>query len=298
MLIESHLTGVRDRMLALRSLPNYAGLRDESVLFIAEHARERRFRAGEMLLVPDVPLERIYMLVGGSVAVTRHGKTQTIVAPGAVGILGCLAGEIDGWSAVAAEDTLTLELPVTAFLRNLEEDFAILRNSLRILSGRAVDARGKLPVKPERAPPVELGTLPERDPTLCELVIGLRTSNSPFAFANMDAIIEVARRMEMMRLPAGHVLFEVGEPSTFSIRIQYGRVRCMAPTGEHVDVGFGMVLGALDAWGQRPRSYSAICETDVVVYRTPYEEFLTVLEMHPSLALSMLKGIAASLIPR
>jgi hypothetical protein len=46
--VEAPLHGIRDRMLALRSLPNLAGLRDESLLYMVEAARERRFRTGEV----------------------------------------------------------------------------------------------------------------------------------------------------------------------------------------------------------------------------------------------------------
>lgn len=297
MLIEAPLHGVRDRMLALRSLPNYANLRDDSLLFIAEHARERRFRPGEVLLEEGVPVERIYIIVAGSVTLSRAGKPVTVIeAPGGVGILSSLAGDPDGRLAAAATDTLTLEIPTSAFISNLEEDFALMRNSLRILSGKALESRGNLPVHPKNAPLVDVGEYPDREQTLCERIIGLRSGQSPFANANMDAVFEVARRMTLHRVEPGKMIFDIGEPSTFSARINYGRVRCTAPSGEHVDVGMGMVLGALDSWSGTPRSFSARAETQVIYYQTPYESFLTVLEMHPSLAMTMLRGIAQSLL--
>jgi CRP-like cAMP-binding protein len=295
--VESPLHGIRDRMLALRSLPNFAGLRDESLLYMVEAARERRFRTGEVLLSEGVPVDRIYIVIGGKVTLSRQGKTFLVVeAPGAVGILAAMAHDQAGWHAVANADTLTLEIPVTAFLSNLAEDFGLLRNSLRIMGGMALNARGNLPVKPERAKPPEMGVYPERDATLVERIITLQGTPGPFSSANMDAIIEICRRMTVMRVEAGHTFFNIGEPSSFSIRINYGHLRCTAESGEHVDVGAGMVLGALDAWAGRPRSYTARAETRVVCWRTPVEDFLAVLEMHPSLALSLLKGLAAGLI--
>ena len=72
MLIDSRLHGVRDRLLALRTMPNYAGLADESLLFIAEHARERRFRAGEPLFAVDAPLTRMHFLIHGRVTTARQ----------------------------------------------------------------------------------------------------------------------------------------------------------------------------------------------------------------------------------
>ncbi len=297
MFVETPLYGVRDRMLALRSLPNFAGLRDESLVIIAEHARERRFRAGDELLSEGEAVDRIYIVIGGQVTISRQGKTVLVVeGNGGVGILSAIAHDPVGWRAVADRDTLTLEIPSSAFLENLEQDYGLLRNSLRLMAITALAAHNNLPINPRLAKPVVLGTYPEREPTLVELIIALRSSASPFATANMDAIIEVCRRMTLVRFEPGHQLFNVGDPATFSLRINYGRVRCTAASGEHVDVGSGTVLGALDGWSGRPRSYAARAETAVVCYRTPTEEFLAVLEMHPGLALSLLEGIAASLI--
>jgi CRP-like cAMP-binding protein len=299
MLMESHLHGIRDRMLALRSLPNYASLRDESLLYIAEHARERRFRNGETLLEEGRPVDRIYIVITGKVTINRRGKLFTVIeAPGGVGVLGALAHDPEGWHAVANVDTITLEIPVTAFIANLEDDYALLRNSLRILSMQALRSRGNLPLHPARAKPVELGTYPDREPTLVERIIALRANASPFMNANMDAIIEIARRMKLMHFDEGATLFEIGEPSTYSLRVNYGHIRCTAPNGESVDVGNEFVLGALDAFAGRPRSYTAKAMSKIVCYRTPIEDFLAVIEMHPSVGLTLCRGLATSLIAR
>jgi CRP-like cAMP-binding protein len=299
MFIEAPLHGVRDRMLALRSLPNFGGLNDESIIQIAEHTRERRFAAGDELYREGEPVEKIYIIISGAVTTSKQGKTfMVITGNGAVGILSTIAHDPTGWRAVADKDTLTLELPAQVFLSSLKEDFGLLRNALRIMSSMALEKRGKLPMRPEHAKPPELGVYPERDPTLIDTILALRTSAGPFMTANMDALFEVARRMSVHRYEAGQMLFDIGDPSTFSVRILYGKIRCTAASGDHVDVGSGMVLGAMDSWSALPRSYSARAETKVVAVKTPAEDFLSVLEMHPSLALGLLKGVASSLIAR
>ncbi len=299
MLIDGALHGVRDRLLALRTMPNYAGLEDESLLFIAEHARERRFRAGEALFAQDEPLTRMHFLIHGRVATARREAPHQIIdAPGAVGVLAALAGEEEGWSATAAVESLTLEIPVAAFLDNLEEDFALLRNSLRVVAGRVLEISGNLPVHPSRAPAVEVGPAPERDPTLSEIVVAqlANTKASPYANSNMEALVELTRRMRIERAPPGKTLFEVGDPATFSFLVHHGRVRCTAASGEHVDVGPGMSLGSLDGFAARRRSFSARTETAVIGYRTHVEEALAVFEMHPGLALSVLRDLSRRLI--
>jgi CRP-like cAMP-binding protein len=296
MFVDAPLHGIRDRMLAIKALPNFKGLSDESLLQIAEHARERRFRAGEQLLVEGKPVECIYIVISGAVTTSRQDKTFLVITGnGAVGILSAFANDPVGWKAVADSDTLTLEIPVTVFLSGIKEDFGLLRNALRAMATMALKARGHLPVRPEPGRVVDIGVYPDRDPTLVERLMALR-SQRVFKTANMDALIEICRRMSLVRVEAGHVFFSIGDPSTYSLRIAYGRVRCTAAGGEHVDVGTGAVLGALDAWAGSAHSYAAVAETPIVGYNTPTEDFLAVLEMHPNLALTLLQVLAASLI--
>lgn len=298
MYVESHLRSLRDRLLALRSLPGFKGLRDETLLEIGEHARERRFRRGERLLAADVPVDRLYIVFAGKVLIDFHGAPLlTVDGNGSVGFLSVIAGVPLGWSAVAEADTLTLEVPASAFLASLEEEFPLLRAILRVVAGLVVESRGNLPVASAGAPPPEQGTMPERDPTLVERIIMLRTGRSLFATANMDALIELCRRMTWHRVEEGHVFFQVGDPSSFSMRINAGLVRCTAANGDHVDVGSEMVLGAMDAFADRPRSYAARALTPVSYSSTDRESFLAVIEMHPMLAMNMLRAMARGLIP-
>jgi CRP-like cAMP-binding protein len=298
MFAETSLHGLRDRMLALRSLPNFAGVRDESLLYVVESSRERRFMPGEILFDEATPVDHVYFLVGGKITITRHGKPFLVVeGAGGIGVIAALADDRLGWRAVADRESLALELPLDSFRENLEEDFGLLRNSLRLIAGMSLRTRGNLPVKPDQAKPAELGVYPERDATLVERVIALRSAPAgPFATANMDAIIDLCRGMVVERVDAGHTFWNVGDPTTFSLRLIYGCVRCATATGEHVDMGAGSMIGILDGWSGRPRSFSARAETPVVAYRTLNEASLAVLEMHPRVALQMLKGMARSLI--
>lgn len=296
MFADRPLHGLRDRMLALRSLPAFAGMADESALHMIESSRERRFRAGDALFTAATPLESIYFVINGDVSVSHNGKQfSSSRRTGAIGVTAALSNIRTGWHGVAERDTLALELPSEIFRANLEEDFTLLRNTLRIISAMALESRGNLPAKPQ--PQGELGEYPTRDLTLVERVLELRGSPGPFANANMEATIDMCRLMETIHVEPGHLLFDLGEPSAYSLRISYGRVRCTVATGEHVDVGAGMVLGVLDAWSSQPRSYSARAETAAVVTRTSNEDALSVLEMHPTVAFRMLVGLATSLVP-
>lgn len=296
MFVEAPLAGIRDRMLAIKALPYFEGLGDESLLQIAEHARERRFRTGEHLLEEGQPVDKIYIVISGAVTTSRQGKTFLVVhGNGAVGVMSALANDQVGWKAVADQDSLTLEIPVTAFLAALREDFGLLRGALRAISLIALRARGQLPVAPDPDRVVELGTMLDHDLTLAELLIELR-GQPMFGVANMDALIEMCRHMTLLRVEAGHRFFSIGDPAATSLRIVYGRVRCTAASGEEVDVGSGQVIGSLAAWSGMPHSYSAVAQTTVQAYQSSTEDFLAILEMHPGLALTLLGGLAGTLI--
>ncbi len=296
MLIENPLHGLRDRLLVMRSMPNFAALADQDLTFVAEHARERRFKKGE-LLFDDERVDRLHIVLAGKVTVTRDGKLVTVIENnGAVGTLALLALDDGRWRAVADADTLVLTVPEAAVRAALKESFPFYRNSLRLTAMTILKRRGNLPMSPSGAAPAVPGERPDRQATLVERMIQLRTRGGPFASGNMDALIELARRTTEFEVPAGHVFWEIGDPSSSSLRIIYGILRCTAADGSAVRVGTEFVLGGMDAWSLQPRSYSAIAETDVVAYRTEVEDFLEVLELQPDLAVELLRTLARALI--
>lgn len=295
MFVDTPLQGLRDRMLALRSLPAFAEMSDEGALHLIESSRERRFRAGDVMFSENAPLDSVFLVITGEVDVTRNGKAfQSGVSTGVIGGIAALANERTGWHGVANRPTLALELPSDTFRANVEEDFVLLRATLRFMSAMALRARGNLP--PKRVLK-ELGEYPARDNTLVERVLELRNSPGLFREANMEAIVDLCRLMETVRVEPGHLFFDIGDPSAYSLRVNYGRIRCTSATGEHIDVGDGMVIGVMDAWSMQPRSYSARAETRCVVTRTYNEDALAVFEMHPAVAFRMVVDLATSLVP-
>jgi CRP-like cAMP-binding protein len=102
--------------------------------------------------------------------------------------------------------------------------------------------------------------------------------------------------MREVRYPAGHLIWSAGDFSTHSLSIDYGRVRCTAPDGKHVDVAKGFNIGVMDVWGARRRVYEARTQTEVIAYRTEFESFLTILETHIEVGQEVLRGFARTLI--
>jgi CRP-like cAMP-binding protein len=294
MLDDNPLETLRDRMFLLRSLPNFAPLDDESLSLISEHARGRHFGKGETLIAEGEPVANLYFVLDGAVRVTKNGQHVALVErPMGVGVSAFLARDPEGCSAVAERDAKTLELPSQALIEAMEVRFPILRNSLRLMAQNLVRKRGDLPIRPDRAPPAQLGDHFTRPRTLVEKILAVKSAPL-FKDANLDSVSELARCSREVRLTAGERIFEIGDRADFQLRIVYGQVRCTAADGQSVVVGADFNLGGLDAMGEGKRSYSAVADTEVIAYRMQTADFLSVLETHFDLAIGLLSVLARS----
>lgn len=289
------LRGVRDRVLQLRALPSFAALDEDALILMAEDARVRVFHRGAHLLSQGRPVDRVFVVTGGRVEVRRKDVLLAVVDEGEVGLLALLAGDAHGVDAVALEPTTCLEIPADSVHRNMHESFAITRNTVRLLARELLERRGNLPVPPGTLAETDVGMWRTRPLTLVEKLLLLRAT--PLGqMANLDAAAEMARAMVEERIAPDEVLWSTGEPASSWVRIEYGRVRCTAEDGRSVEVGAGFVLGILDGWGDLPRSYQAVAETQLILQRMDLSAQLAVLETHTQMAQHITRFLARSLL--
>lgn len=285
--------GLRDRVLALRSQPIFAPVDDDGLLLLAEHARSAVYRDRE-IVVPEGEQRGIFIVTEGSLLVSyRGGPVATWNAGTAFGTLALLAQKPSAL-AVAGGETRTLEVPGPVFEEALDANNSLLRGALAITGADVLKARGNLPVDPSVPRQLDEGPYYLEPKSMVERLLQLRAG--PFGYMNMEALIDMARQMNEVRYPAGHLLWSAGDYSTHSLSIDYGRVRCTAPDGKHVDVARGFNIGIMDVWGARRRVYEARAETEVIAYRVEFEGFLTLLESHVEVGQEVLRGFARTLI--
>jgi CRP-like cAMP-binding protein len=117
-----------------------------------------------------------------------------------------------------------------------------------------------------------------------------------WADANLDAVAELARHIEELRIAQGEVLWDIGEPAAFSFRIDFGKVTCENAEGEKVQVGAGFLLGSLDAMAADKRSYRATADSQLIALRMESARLFAILEMHPGLAGQMRALLARQLL--
>ena len=294
---EIPLDGLRDRVLALRALPWTTALDEEGLVLLGEHARQRSFHEGDALLEPGKPVESIFILEHGKVTVKVAGQQLAQITPGRVaGVTSMLARDPRGASVVADESGRALEIPAEAVFAAYEENFSLLRNAIRLMSRGTLHRRDQLPRSAERDEPAPLGTYREGQLTLVERVLEARKTPL-FAHANLDAVFDVARHTVERRLRPDERLWDIGEPSAFWVRVEYGRLRCMNAEGRSTKVGAKYVLGQLDCWADLTRSYEARAETELIVHQADMVPMLGVLETHYDLAMDLLAIIARMNLP-
>jgi CRP-like cAMP-binding protein len=288
------LEGVRDRLLLLRTNPNFAPLEDDDLLRIAEHARISHAPKGTVLCREGDPLKRIFLLTEGHVVVHFKGRTVAdIRGQGGVGLLSLFAGLETTPEAVALQDSMFLELPAEIVRSNVFESFAIARNTLRLLALGLLDRRGQLPVPDARGP--EVGVWRDREPTVVERVLMIR-NGMILATAHLDAIAELARRSVEVRFAEGETLWHIGEPTAFSLRVEFGKVKCTNAKGESVIVGAGNVIGMMDALAGIQRSYEAVALTPLITTKIETATQLAVLEAHPQMASTLRMNLARAFL--
>lgn len=283
---------LRGRLLLLRAMESLRALDESSLALLAEHARVRRFPAGARLLTEGRPIDNVYLITAGQVTVMRKGAVLSVVTSGfGAGFTSLIARDANGVSAVADVDTQTLEVPAEALLDTYERDFAFVRNVLRMQALAIARVRSGLPADPDNPPEVELGTWRDRERTLVERLL-LAQKVPMMARANLDAVIELVRSQTEVRFAEGETLWSAGDAPTFSLRIDYGRVRCAVPGGRSVDVGSSYWIGTMDCFAGHPRGYDAVAVTPVIAYRADFEALLAVLDAHFELALDFIAVLA------
>lgn len=281
---------LRDRVLLMRAQPMFEGLDDEGLLRLAEHGRSVRYRDGEIVSREGEPARSVYLVTHGKIVVSLANNGENVRRAGdAYGGLQLLARQPSSL-AVARGETRTLEMPATAFESTLIENYSLLRNTLRMIGSSVLATRNSLPADPNLPRVVDEGTYSNEPRTMVQRLLDLRQSS--FGHLNLEALVDMARGMFEVRYPAGHLLWSAGDPSTHSLHIEAGRVRCTAPDGRSIDVGHRFTIGVLDVWGSRQRVYDARTETPVTAARIDFESFLSLLEAHPEVGLELLRGFA------
>jgi CRP-like cAMP-binding protein len=277
-----------ERLLFLKRIPWLAGLAAGDLAAIGDHARERFWRRGDVLLRAGEPVGAVHVVLEGRVRLRRRGRELGCSSAGSVvgGPL-LLADDPAGLDAVAVVDTRTLAIDRESSLDILDERFEIYRGALRETCRELVEMFARNPE--EAAPaPAALHAPPARDLDFVERIILLR-SRPPFEACSINALAELSQRLEEVPLPAGAVLWRRGDPAERMMFIVSGRVRCEPVERDRAfRVGAGQPVGTLELLGEQPRWYEGVVEEGGTALAGSAEQLLDLFEDNVDMGITFL----------
>ncbi|MFQ3789786.1 Crp/Fnr family transcriptional regulator [Halomonas sp. A29] len=130
-----------EALQAVRQVPLFAGLENETLALLTEGALERRYRRGTLLFSKGEPADRFYVVLGGWVKLFRESPdgNECMVGLFTRGESFAEAAMFDrlGFpvNAAVAEDARLLLFPAEHFLTTLERNHGLALNMLANLSG-------------------------------------------------------------------------------------------------------------------------------------------------------------------
>jgi CRP-like cAMP-binding protein len=279
----------------LSTFPGFAGLGTDELALIAEHARERTFRAGEVVLVRGEPVGSLYLVVDGRLRVEGGGRGQPFVGPReGVGLLSLLSRSPDGVGAVADLDTVTLAFDGDEILDLFEDNFSLLLFQVRKLAAMLLEERKRTADGVFFGAREGMFCCPDHQLDLVQRIVLLRESG-PFARSSLGGLASIVAQMEEVRFDAGSTLWRSGEPSGSLLLTLDGVIGCKIGESGHVfHAGRGYPLGNLESLTQEPRWYDAVVENPLIALRGDSGLFLDVLEDHTGMAMDFLAAMAAN----
>lgn len=292
-----HGSSAIDRVIALRSFPGYASLPLDDVDGLASAAGDREVNAGEYLFREGESPDEVFFITGGRVETRKNGRViRDFVAGNAVGGLAALGNSRHPYDCVAVEHTTLIVLDTAHMTDIFEEHFQIVRGVFEAMSGQMLDLRQTLGSdggyefgewEPDGAPPPRMN--------LIEKLAFLR-SGMQFAGSRLEALADLARQCDEVRLETGDVIWREGDRAESFVVVVWGAVRTKASSGVEARFGPGDVVGFLGPFSGRARWYTATAETPLVGLRLSSEVLLDVFEDHTELALEMIRAMATGLL--
>ena len=281
------------RLVTLQRIPLLAGLDPSVLVGLAEHGRDRPFRAGAAM-----PLQTTHMhFFTAGADCSCFASSERGFAAYAPDLVPCLAGiGVDGEIRSRA-DGIVIEIAVARLFAALEDDFSLYLAIARALADEAILAAQSL-----RPGSVLRGLRPEVDiaevTSSLDLVARVRHLRSvlPFAQTRVGWLVQLARYAAELRAPDGLELWREGDRSDNAVILLDGCVRAHIGGREGFTLRPGSMIGGADALARRPRWFTAIADGPVLALALPMERFLDTLEDQPDLAREVLRAFAQALL--
>jgi len=281
------------RLLSLRQFPALASVELVELVMVAENVVESTFPPGTSFATADARVAALHLVLDGRIE-TRHGTSVETWGPRQVfGLLEVLAGRSAVASAIAATMTRTLRLAAGDTIEVLEDNFGLLRVTLRELAARLVGYVDRPRVQAQH----HLGFSGTGSLTLVERLIVLR-QHMPFVGGRLQALAAVAHAAEEMSWPAGITVAQSGSMADAAIMIVEGTLRATRPDGVSRILRAGDAIGPLETLAGMRHGATVETTSPVRAISCSGATILDVLEDHTDLGLMMIASFAGALLDR
>lgn len=288
---------ILERVLYLKMLDRDADLRSADLAVVAELSKERFFAKGAVLYRDGEPVEKLQLIVEGSVEVAYGGLKVAEMSHGdALGWLTYLARDSRGLMAQAKTDVRTLEIDAEAMMEVLEDRFSLTYGFLKGLCRRLLAALVESPWAFQSLRSLELPAPPRAEMDFVERLGFLRQARL-FQHTSINSLAELSRSLNEVRFDAGTEIWHRGDVSGSYFLVIEGAVTCRA-VERAIDFGFGpgAPLGALESLAEMPRFYDATTKTPIWALHGSTEALLDVFEDNFEMATEFLSVTAADII--
>ncbi|HUJ60004.1 MAG TPA: cyclic nucleotide-binding domain-containing protein [Kofleriaceae bacterium] len=272
------------RMLALRQIRLLAGAELNELAMLAENVADATFVRGAVVARAGLPLRAIHVVLEGTIASPERGLAWG--AHQVFGALEVLSGRPLASAAVATTSTRTLQLFADDVSDLLDDNFGLLRATLRELATAA------LAVPPHHA----ALAIPDVDPLgFVDRLLVLRQL-APLSGARLDGVAMLAQGATEVVVPPGVELVRAGEPAPIGHVIVEGALAARRATGETRAVHPGDAIGLLELLAGADHGWTVETATRVRALECSATAMFDVIEDRTELGIAMIASLAAMLL--
>lgn len=263
---------------SLRSLPLFSFLPGNTIAEMVGKMRNRHLREGEVLFRQGEAGGTMYVITSGSVKISLedpHGRELVLMHRSPYEVIGEISlVDLEPRAATVTADTPLglLSLTHEDLIAALGQQYASAWETMQaIVTEMRIDYQAqtlqKLPL---------FGDLPQ------------------------DMLKEIARKMAQRALGKDEELFHKGDPGDALYVIRTGWVKIVTENAHGEELILNQ-CGPSDAIGEmalvdgQPRSASVIAQSDTEILRLSRDDFLSVLDNRPALALDIIRNVSARL---
>lgn len=273
-------------LIHLRTLEPFRTLSPAQLTLLTHEAEEVGFAADSWLVPPDDSIDAMFMVIDGFVRLVEDGKSRTLGPWSLVGYPEVLVRDTAELGIRAETDVVALRLETDALRELCERNFGILSALLDDMGDRLAADVGRL----ERS--ISAAGAPIQGPYQGPLdrvgrMVALQRARL-LPRESMDALAELADRVDRIELGAGDPLHERDAPATEFHVVCTGALELRAPGRPPLSVGVGATPGLPETLGSVGYVHEVVASRDSTVLRVALDPFMDVLEDHFELGYSIL----------